>query len=184
MFYYQGYHFPTLRSVIHLVKLNSRKYVLERVKKDGFYLLNDDIPDKWKDDEEIMLEAAKSRMTVLADASHRLRDSQDFIEKVLKLRDGKFLHLPLLSSRLLDHQDLAVKMLGANPYNLSYLSNRLRSDAEIVFYAMRLEPDAYFKSSQEFQHLYSFQRALRTIRVEDIKRKLDKAAHEKFQTYP
>lgn len=137
-----------LKKIIGFMKNNEKEMILEKIenfeiksKKDGQlnYILNDpyilkDLPEKFKNDEDVVIAAAKKYYGNLKYASDELKNNKKFILRAInelnqesyfgEIQEAYFLNY--LSEELKNDEDIVKAAIKKNRENLQYASERLQ----------------------------------------------------------
>ena len=137
-----------LKKIIGFMKNNEKEMILEKIKnfeikskKDGQlnYILNDpyilkDLPEKFKNDEDVVIAATKKYYGNLKYASDELKNNKKFILRAInelnqdsyfgEIQEAYFLNY--LSKELKNDEDIVKAAIKKNRENLQYASERLQ----------------------------------------------------------
>ncbi|WP_294063969.1 DUF4116 domain-containing protein [uncultured Fusobacterium sp.] len=137
-----------LKKIIGFMKNNEKEMILEKIenfeiksKKDGQlnYILNDpyilkDLPEKFKNDEDVVIAAAKKYYGNLKYASDELKNNKKFILRAInelnqdsyfgEIQEAYFLNY--LSEELKNDDEIVKAAIKKNRENLKYASERLQ----------------------------------------------------------
>lgn len=140
---------------MRLLELNSRKFSLNLVKEDGWNYLK--LLDKFKADEEIALEALKTRIVVFQELPKQLKSNKEFMLKVIELRFFEFLYLPAMEPEIFKDKDIVLKIVQKNPEIFRLASKQLQEDEDVIFACLKKDRTTIYLMPEWFRNKYNLQ---------------------------
>lgn len=131
-----------------------------------------------RDDEVGMLNVAKKdKREVMLRASERLRDSEEFVLKVLSLPGSDFEVLRFVSGRLRDNEQIVFEAVKNYIDNLQFASERLLSDRNFILKLIRIFGESVLKYANE--KLKTYDEVFKSLSSEMLKEHHEEAKKSK-----